>query len=159
MRMESDRWHEGIARINVFKEGNDLTPYETSYRPASRVTSELARRTFGHGGSDFYTVHYFLEKVLERPDGEECIDIYQALDMGTPGILAYRSACNGNIPIEVPDFRNKPIREKYRNDNWCTDPNVAGENVAPNCSFGSPDIHDSVYDKVKEIWEKSVNPK
>jgi len=154
--MESDRWHERIARINVFKEGSELTPYEISYRPKPKVTTDLAKRIEGHGGSDFYTVHYFLEKILGRPDGEESIDVYHALDMGIPGIIAYRSICNGNIPIEVPDFKNKSIREKYRNDNWCTDPNIAGEDVAPNCSFGSPDIPDSVYDRVKDIWVKSI---
>lgn len=157
--METDRWHEGVSRINIFKEGNNLTPYETSYRPAPRITSELARITIGHGGSDFYTVHYFLEKILGRPDGEECIDVYQALDMGLPGILAYRSICNGNIPIEVPDFRDKSIREKYRNDNWCTDPEIAGDNLAPYCSFGSPEIPDSVYDRVREIWSRSIDVK
>jgi predicted dehydrogenase len=152
--MESDRWGFGTGRINIFKEGNELTPYEISYRPKARVVSELAKKTLGHGGGDFYTVHYFLERILGRPDGDECIDVYQALDMGIPGILAYRSICNGNIPVEVPDFRDKSIREKYRNDNWCTDPKIAGDNIAPNCSFKAPDIPDSVYDKVREIWEK-----
>lgn len=152
--METDRWHEGIARINVFREGDSLTETESSYRPKSRIQSELAAKTAGHGGSDFYTVHYFLEKILGRPDGEEAIDVYQALDMGLPGILAYRSIVNGNIPLVVPDFRDPKAREAYRNDRWCTDPKVAGADLAPNCSFGSPDIPDSVYEEVKKSWEK-----
>lgn len=32
-------------------------------------------------------------------------DIYKALDMRLSGILSYQSICNGNMPIEVPDFR------------------------------------------------------
>lgn len=152
--MESDRWHEGVSKIHVFKEGNDQTEYDYSYQPKPRISSELARITQGHGGSDFYTMHYFLEKILGRPEGEESIDVYQALDMGVPGILAYKSICNGNVPMEVPDFRNKGVREKYRNDNWCTNPDVAGDNLAPFCSFGSPDIPDSVYEEVRKKWEE-----
>lgn len=150
--MESDRWNRGVDRINVFREGDALTENEISYKPRMRIESSLARKTQGHSGSDFYTMHYFLEKILGRPDGTESIDIYQALDMGLPGILGYRSICNGNIPIDIPDFRDKSIREAFRNDHWCTNPDVAGLSVAPFCSFGSPDIPDSVYEKVRKDW-------
>jgi hypothetical protein len=119
------------------------------------VDSELARRTAGHGGSDFYTMHYFLQKILDHPDGEESIDIYQALDMSLPGILGYRSICNGNQPLSVPDMRDKAAREAYRFDNWCTNPAVAGDDLAPFCSFGSPDIPDEVYEKVRQDWERT----
>jgi hypothetical protein len=155
--MESDRWHEGVSRIHLFKEGNSLTDTEVSYRPKPKVDTELARQIATHGGGDFYTMHYFLEKILGRPDGEECIDVYQALDMGLPGILAYRSICNGNIPVDVPDFRDKNVRERYRNDNWCTNPDVAGKNLADFNSFGGPDISDEVYEWVKKKWmEKNI---
>jgi len=155
--IESDRWHEGVSRVHLFKEGDALTDTEISYQPKPRVDTELARVISTHGGGDFYTMHYFLEKILGRPEGEECIDVYQALDMGLPGILAYRSICNGNIPVEVPDFRDKEIREKYRNDNWCTNPEVAGNNLAPFNSSGGPDIPDSVYERVRKEWEEKNN--
>jgi Predicted dehydrogenases and related proteins len=151
--MESDRWHENIARIHVYKEGNSLTDYETSYRPKAIVDTALSRMISGHGGGDFYTMHYFLEKILGRQAGEECIDVYQALDMGMTGILAYRSILNGNIPMEVPDFRKLENREKYRNDHLSTNPAASKEDRIPNCSFGSPKIPDSVYEEVKKIWE------
>ena len=151
--MESDRWHEGSSRVYLFREGAETTETEVSYRPKATVDTELSRKISTHGGGDFYTMHYFLEKILGKPAGEECIDVYQALDMGLPGILAYRSICGGNVPVEVPDFRNKEIREKYRGDNWCTNPRVAGGNLAPFCSFGSPDIPDSVYERVRRAWE------
>ncbi|NLO82386.1 MAG: Gfo/Idh/MocA family oxidoreductase [Clostridiales bacterium] len=154
--MESDRWHEGVNRIYVYKDGEGITDTEISYQPKPRISTKLSRTIQGHSGSDFYTMHYFLEKILGRPDGEEAIDVYQALDMALPGILAYRSICNGNIPIEVPDFRDKAVREKYRNDNWCTDPNVAGDNLAPRCSFGSPDIPDEVYERVRKRWKEET---
>lgn len=153
--MESDRWHEGVSRVNLFQEGNSLTNTETSYRPKPVVDTKLAQLTSSHGGGDFYTMHYFLEKILGRSSGEQCIDVYQALDMGLPGILAYRSICNGNVPVEVPDFRIKDVREKYRHDNWCTNPAVAGGDLAPFNSFGTPEIPDSVYEKVRREWEET----
>jgi hypothetical protein len=108
--------------------------------------------TLGHGGGDFYTMHYFLEKILGRSGGEECIDVYQALDMGITGILAYRSILNGNIPMEVPDFRNPVNREKYRDDHYSTNPNAPEKYRIPLCSFGSPEIPDSVFDEVRKKW-------
>lgn len=150
--IESDRWEEGISRVYVYREGDKLTDHEISYRPKPRVDTELAKMISTHGGGDFYTMHYFIEKILGRPDGEECIDVYQALDMGLPGILAYRSICNGNVPVEVPDFRDPSAREKYRNDHWCTNPEVAGKDLAPFNSFWGPDIPDSVYEQVRKEW-------
>lgn len=157
--VESDRWNEGISRVYVYREGDSLTENEVSYRPKPRVDTELSKMISTHGGGDFYTMHYFIEKILGRPDGEECIDVYQALDMGLPGILAYRSICNGNVPVEVPDFRDKSVREKYRNDHWCTNPEVAGGDLAPFNSFGGPDIPDSVYEQVRKEWQERQKEK
>jgi predicted dehydrogenase len=151
--IESDRWHEGTSKVHIYREGGSLSDTEISYRPKPRLDTELSKMISTHGGGDFYTMHYFLEKILGRPEGEECVDIYQALDMALPGILAYKSICNGNIPVEVPDFRDKMLREKYRGDNWCTNPEVAGNNLAPFNSFGGPDIPDSVYEQVRMEWQ------
>ena len=41
--MESDRWHEGVSRINLFKEGDSLTATEVSYRPRPVVDTKLAQ--------------------------------------------------------------------------------------------------------------------
>lgn len=76
------------------------------------------------------------------------IDIYSALDMSIPGILAYRSILNGNTPVEIPDFRDKNQREAYRNDRACTDANVAGEQLLPSNSFFNIDIPREVYNEV-----------
>ncbi len=153
--MESDRWHEGVSKVNVFKENDDLTATEISYRPRPVVESILSKQTSTHGGGDFYTMHYFLEKILGRPEGENCIDVYQALDMGVPGILAFRSICQGNIPMEVPDFRTLEARDKYRYDNWCTNPAIAGDDEAPFTAFEAPEISADVYERVRKEWERS----
>ena len=97
-------------------------------------------------------MHYFLEKILGRPDGEESIDVYQALDMGIPGLMAYRSILNGNIPMEVPDFKKLENREKYRHDHLSTNPASSGEDRLPNCSFDCPEIPDRVYEEVRKVW-------
>jgi len=73
---------------------------------------------------------------------------HQALDMTLPGLLGYRSIINGNIPIDIPDFRNKKTREEYRDDNWCCDPKLAGKGQPEhNWSGGEVKVAASVYRK------------
>ncbi|HEX2952071.1 MAG TPA: Gfo/Idh/MocA family oxidoreductase, partial [Armatimonadota bacterium] len=124
--METDRWGETYNRVNVFREGSTLSPTQLSYTPNFPLESELSRTIGGHGGSDFYTMHFFLESILDRPGKAYAIDVYQALDMTLPGTLGYRSIWNGNAPIDVPDFRQPAVREQYRHDNWSVDPQLAG---------------------------------
>ena len=150
--MESDRWHDGVSRIYLYQENNKTTPYEISYKPFPAIDTPLSRKISSHGGGDFYTMHYFLEKILGRSEGKACLDVYQALDMSMPGILAYRSICQGNTPQQVPDFRDSAQRDAFRNDHWCTNPEVAGEDTAPFNSFADPAIPDHVYDRVRDEW-------
>lgn len=107
-----------------------------------------------HGGADYYEMHYFIDKILGRDDGGQLIDVYEALDMFLPGLIAYKSVFQGNIPLEVPDLRKKEMRDKYRNDVWCVDPKVAGDQVVPSYSKGNPEIPDSVYEKVAQKYKE-----
>jgi len=150
---EADRWGHGSDAVNVFLEGDRETPYEKHYVPRWPIDTALSRKIGGHGGSDFYTMHFFLEKILGRSDGAESIDVYTALDMTTPGILAYKSILAGNRPFEVPDFRKKSARDRFRGDNFTFDPKVAGEKAAPSCSFGVPKVPKSVYDRQRRLYE------
>jgi predicted dehydrogenase len=155
--METDRWGQMFDRINVFIEGDDDTPTEKSYRPRFPLETELSRRIGGHGGSDFFTMHHFLEAILDRPGKEDAIDVYQAIDMTLPGTLGYRSICEGNIPLDVPDLRIKEVRDRYRNDNWCADPKYAGPGQPEHsCSSGPVDVPDSVYEKQAEDYRKRM---
>ena len=86
--------------------------------------------------------------------GEEAIDVYQELDMSLPGILGYQSILHGNIPYEVPDFRDPAVRDRYRDHNACTNPEVAGDQLLPRCSFPTKEIPDSVYEAVRREWEE-----
>ena len=117
-------------RIYIQFDDDESTKEIKTYIPEQTIQNET-----GHGGADYYAVHYFLQRILGTEDGKEMIDVYTALDMFLPGLLGYRSILNGNIPYEIPDFRDKEksaaLREKYRNDHACTDPKVAKDQLLP----------------------------
>ena len=122
-----------------------------SYKPVHKVDGNS--EDFGHGGSDFYSMYYFIEKIKGNPDADT-IDVYEALDMFLPGMFAYRSILDGGIPKEIPNLRDKAVRDLWRNDTACTDPKVAGDMLLPTCSTGTPEIDDGVYDHMKKLWEE-----
>lgn len=133
-------------------EQNIDTPVQT-YEPKDAL-SEVSL-AYGHGGSDYYVMWNFVEKILGNPDAET-IDIYEALDMSIPGLLAYRSILQGGIPMDVPNFRLKAPRELYRYDNACTDSKVAGDQLWPCYSKGNPILPQSVYDRLRQLWEEKL---
>ena len=129
--------------------GYDTTKKDT-YLP-TRAQDEQAK-SFGHGTSDFYTMYNFVRKIQGDPDAD-IMDVYEALDMFLPGLFAYRSILNGGIPMEIPNLRDKAVRDLYRNDTACTDPAVAGDQLIPVFSKGNPEIPDAIYQEVKRKWE------
>lgn len=155
--MESNRLPG--KKLNVYMESDKLCVGENElYDPEKTVSPELAEKFGSHGGSDFYATHFFLEKILGRPDGEKySIDVYRALDMGVCGIMAYRSILAGNKPMPVPDLRDKAEREKWRNDHACTNPEIAGEQLLPVYHTGTVTEPDEVYDHIREIWLSGKN--
>ncbi len=76
---------------------------------------ELAAMT-GHGGGDFWTLYYFAREIFTGEKGP--FDIYGGCDVTIPGIQALRSSREGGKPMEVPDFRKKADRDRYRSDDW-----------------------------------------
>lgn len=158
--METDRWGEMPSRVNVCAKSN-LQPQ--SYAPEFPVPSGMADGAVGHWGADYYPMHFFLQRILGREGGERSIDVYQAMDMSLPGILEYRSIWEGNSTVEVPDFRDKAVREQYRNDNWALDPAMAGEGQPDmSSSFGKVEVPDSVFEAQVaeyEAWLKSERAK
>jgi len=79
---------------------------------------ELAAGT-GHGGGDFWTLYYFAREIFTGEKGP--FDIYGGCDVTIPGIQALRSSLEGGKPMEVPDFRKKADRDRYRSDDWQLD--------------------------------------
>jgi len=146
--METDRWYGGVNRLHVYREGDEEFSSAVDYMPPFPLETELSRTIGGHGGSDFFTMHFFLEAILDRPGKEHAIDVYQALDMTLVGTLGYRSIWEGNKTLDVPDLRKKEVRDRYRNDNWCVDPKMAGPGQPDSsCAFGHVEVPDSVYEK------------
>lgn len=70
----------------------------------------------GHNGGDFWVIYDFASALLFGT--KPAWDIYAACDATLTGIMAVKSQYSGGIPIEIPDFRDKAVREKYRNDNF-----------------------------------------
>jgi hypothetical protein len=156
--METNRWDGGETAAYI--EGEKLCHGELKhYRPEPFISSELAKKTAGHGGSDFYTTHFFLEKILGNPEGEKySIDVYAGVDMGICGILAYRSILGGNIPVKVPNLRNKEERDAYRDDRACTNPAVAKEQLLPvSPYFDNDGIPDEDFEKCRQLWLEGKN--
>lgn len=76
---------------------------------------KLASR-YGHNGGDFWVVYDFASAILFGT--EPAWNIYAACDVTLAGIMAVKSQYAGGIPVEVPDFRDKAVREQYRNDHF-----------------------------------------
>jgi predicted dehydrogenase len=150
---ETNRWEGGANRVNVFtREHGKMESYDAQFP----FESELSRDIGGHGGSDFYTMQFFLDSILDRPGKEHAIDVYQALDMTLPGTLGYKSIWQGNAAIDIPDLRDPKTRDQYRNDNWCADPKFAGPGQPGSCSFGEVEIPDSLYEAQMREHEEKV---
>lgn len=132
----------------------DYLEEEKSYRPEFPKYKEEAQK-YGHGGSDFFVVWEFVDAILkgEKPP----IDVYLAMDMTLPGILAYRSALMGNVTLEVPDFRMEEVRKRYENDHWSPDPkdkHISGQ--PPPSVLGEIFIPDEVYEKMERKRKKML---
>lgn len=83
----------------------------------------------------------------------DIIDVYEALDMFLPRMFAYRSILDGGMPKEIPNLRDKSVRDLWRNDTACTDPKAAGNMLLPTFSKGTPVIEQAVYYRMLKIWE------
>ena len=138
------------VKCDPFSGGYGKGSFE-SYKP-TKDFDEVAK-DFGHSGSDFYTMYHFVEKIKGNPEADT-IDVYEAMDMFLPGLFAYFSILDGGVPKEIPDLRDKAVRELWRNNTACTDPKVAGDMLLPTFSKGTPEIDDAVYDRMKMLWEE-----
>ena len=147
-----------LQPLNVYKEGESRCHGDwEQYAPEPQIAADAAKNYATHGGSDFYPTHFFIEKILGRPDGAWSIDVYTAVDMGICGILAYRSILAGNVPVRVPNLRNKEERDAWRADNACCTPEIAGEQLLPRTSHGDVELPDSVYEHVRRLWLDGKN--
>ena len=138
----------------------EYDPFEGDYNNPKRedvvpVIDNEASKAFGHGGSDFFSAWNFVEKVKGNPNAET-IDIYMALDMCMCGVFAYRSILAGGIPMEVPNFRDKATREKYRNDRKSVFADKNSADFIPPNSQGVTEYPDEVYAEQKRLFEADL---
>lgn len=158
-RMESARESALCGDVKrIYVESDD---YQGAYGTEKRedyIVEEKNKKenVFGHGGSDFWSMYNFIQKI-RGDENADTIDVYEALDMSMCGMFAYRSILAGNVPVAIPNLRDKAEREKYRNDVKCTDPAVAGDQYIPPYHGGEPDIPDEVYDRARELWLKDLH--
>ena len=154
-RMESAREDAKLGDVKTIyvnfdeESGAYGTKKLETYNPV--MGGEGKDSAFGHGGSDFYSMYHFIEKIQGNPDADT-IDVYEALDMFLPGMFAYRSVMAGGIPMDIPNLRDKAVRELWRHDTACTDPKVAGDMLLPVFSKGNEEIPEEIYDRVREKW-------
>ncbi len=69
----------------------------------------------GHGGGDFFVIREFFNSIRENKPHQ--FDVYFATAMASVAILSHRSIMEGSVPFDVPDFRKKEDRDKFRDDN------------------------------------------
>ncbi len=108
LRLRLEQYHE-----------KRTAPVEQVYRPEFPEYAEEARRA-GHGGGDFFMNRHFADAI--RTGKPPWMDVYRGVTMSLVGILAYRSALNDSNTLDVPDFRRKADRERFRADDWNPDP-------------------------------------
>jgi len=157
--MESGR-HKDAPLVNVYHEGDKFCEGSWErYDPEPRIKLGVDISQAGHMGSDFYPTHFFIEKILGRPEGKEwSIDVYQAVEMGICGILAHRSALRGGEPQEVPDFRDKAQRDAYRNDHDTTIPGTENGTLVPRSIF--PEFRErdeQFFAYTRSLWDEKKN--
>jgi len=63
---------------------------------------ETMRHSSGHGGSHPFLTHEFIAALIENR--EPAINVYEALAMTAPGIVAHQSALKGGEQMKVPGF-------------------------------------------------------
>lgn len=146
---ESDRWDSGNQKLYVYRQSENR---RDDYIPEQKTDSSLTDKITGHGGSDFYTMYYFIRKIQGREEGNESIGVYEALDMYLPGLIAYKSIMNGGCTLDIPDLRLKSERDRYRFDTFGTDPDYCGSMLAPSYHKGTPVVNKEVYDLVRQRW-------
>ncbi len=125
-----------------------------TYEPEQTLTLERMKNLHAFDRGTAYLMEFFIDAIRGDKAAESMgINLYQALDMSLPGLMAYRSILKGSMPMALPDFRDKAAREIFRGDNTCTDPAVAsGDQLQPSCSTPTVEIPDSVYEREAALY-------
>jgi hypothetical protein len=66
---------------------------------------EPMRHASGHGGSHTFLSAEFINALIE--DREPAVDVYEALAMTVPGIVAHQSSLKNGEQLKVPQFEKR----------------------------------------------------
>ena len=142
---------DGRIAVYVEKPGENGKGETKTYDPEAVIAGT---EQSGHGGGDFFTTYYFVRSILGDEEAmKKTVNVYQAVDMCMPGTLGFKSLAGGNVPVKIPDLRNRSERDAYRNDTFCAFPDIAGEQYRHANLAGDTFIPDEVFDKVKKMME------
>ena len=102
-----------VYHSSPLKDGIDGATYKLKFP----IEPDSGEQIEPHHGSDYYPTHFFVEKIRGNNLYDEwLIDVYLGVDMMLCGYMARRSVLSGGVSVEIPDFRDKSQRDKYRND-------------------------------------------
>lgn len=149
-------YNQGQPQLRIHREPFDFDPPKqanTFYMPEFPEPFREAAGT-GHGGADYFCSYYFAKAI--REGSPPLIDVYKGIDMTSVGILGYRSALQGGIPLEVPDFRDRAVRETYRGDDWNPDPARCREGMPFSSVLGDIPVADENLARFAELRRKHV---
>ena len=120
----------GMLTISLNEHETDENIKKTkSYMPDWPKGAEDAQKS-GHGGGDYFMNKNFVD-AIRSGISPEYFDVYDASLMSAVAILSWRSALEGGIPIEIPDFRDKAARSKFKDDYATPFPNDKGWPMLP----------------------------
>lgn len=120
--VESVRFNE--AEDKIIENGiNEPITRDLTWSGAGSLTVEEEQRFGGgsaefehrtHGGLDLILIMDFLKYL--RGESVPPYDVYGAVDLSAVAIMAWYSALSDSKPMDIPDFRNKADRDKFRSD-------------------------------------------
>ena len=106
----------------------------------------------GHGGGDFWGLYYFAREILYGTPAPW--NIYSACDVTLAGIMAVKSHYANGALTEIPDFRDKAVREKYRNDHFRMTCSTDPHKIFP--ANHNPDITSKYNTVMHDLFKKST---
>ena len=152
-QMENLR-HGNTRELRVRREAyheEGVEPEDVIYKPDFPVHKELADKA-GHGGGDFFMNYHFAEAI--RTGEPPFLDVYRGVAMSIVGILAYRSALSDSNTLDVPDFRDRTVRDAYADDHWNPDPTRRTADDPWPSVTGDVEIPDERLEDARRIWRE-----
>lgn len=141
----------GTRVLSASLDGVNEGKYRT-YEPADALTERA--KNFGHEGGDLFVMYHFIRAINGLPN--DGIDVYEALDMYFVGHFAHISSLRGGAPVEIPDFRDRSVRDRYRNDDASVMRPDNDFSVNPPSCHPTPAYPDSLYRKLRQDYLKNL---